>query len=100
MTRTMLIALGSLVLLFGCFAVGTNFKWKSVRTLEIGMSKAEVTELLGPPYQVNSLRTAQGDKEVWVWVYVDAFMGSKSLSLTFIDEKLAEIPKIPDSFKD
>jgi hypothetical protein len=79
-------------LLAGC--AGTHFDWDNARKLKPGMTQPEVTQLMGSPY---SVRTAPG-KTIWVWSWATGFGDHKAMSVSFVDEKLIEIPEIPASF--
>lgn len=96
--------IGGLLLVL-CFAIGgcsagQNFEWNNVRKLKPGMSKSEVTALLGRPDVVRTVPMPDGGhKEIWAWVYVNLFTGNKSVSVGFVDEKLFDIPMVPTEFK-
>ena len=75
-----------------------KFKWDDARQIEAGMSKAQVTELVGKPYSV----VAQGDGVVrYVWVHVSYFTGaSRSLVVDFDAQgHVIAKPQIPEEFK-
>lgn len=89
-----LIAASLIALLAGC--AGTNFSYDNARKVQVGMTEAEVTRLMGPPYSV----AARGDEEMWVWSRANGFTGtSKAISFKMKDGVVVEVPPIPDSFK-
>ena len=60
---------------FAC--AGTKFSFDDARRVQVGMTKAQLQEILfGAPTAV----VAKGDQVVWVWSYADAFTGSRSVS--------------------
>lgn len=81
-------------LLVAC--AGTPFKWADARQIEAGMTPAQVTQLIGPPYSV----TAAGDKVIYTWSYVGVFGSSEALSVVFKNGKVVAPPPIPASFHD
>ena len=85
-----------IIFLSGCFA-GTPFKWDNARQLKKGMTTEEVYQIMGTPYRV----VATDDIVRCVWVYVDGItFANKSLSIDFKDGKVAQVPPIPEGFKD
>lgn len=74
---------------------GTAFNWDSARQIKTGMNEQDVTAIMGAPYLVSS----QTGGVIWVWSYADAFMGVKTLKITFVDGKVTEVPPIPTSFR-
>lgn len=79
--------------LAGC--AGTPIDWGSARQVKVGMSKDEVTKIMGTPYMV----TTTCDGELWVWSYANVYTGTKSMSLPFDKEgKVKAVPSIPDGF--
>lgn len=85
-----------LISLLGGCAAGTYFTWEDARKIEPGMTTAEVTKLVGPPYSVTA--TPNGEL-FYVWVYVQPFGGTKTLRVDFKDNKAIMAPPIPDSFQ-
>lgn len=79
--------------LVGC--AGTQFTWDQARQLRNGMTEQEATAVMGAPTTVR----AQGDRQTWVWVWVNSFTGTQTVSAVFQNGTLVEAPKIPDSFK-
>ncbi len=90
--RHLILVAVTTALVAGC--AGTPFEWNAARKIKDGMTTNEVTALVGPP---NNVR-AQGDAIRYVWVYVDAFQGSRTLVVEFKDNKVIKAPPIPDSF--
>lgn len=77
----------------GC--AGTNFSYDNARRIKVGMTEAEVTQIMGQPYSVVS--TANGQS--WIWSHANGFSGSSRIvSFRFVDGRVAEIPSIPASF--
>lgn len=91
----MKIAAALLLTLCLTACAGTAFNWDSARQIKPGMNEQEVEALMGAPYLVRS----QHGGITWVWSYADAFAGAKSVSVVFVDGKVAEPPPIPTSFK-
>lgn len=90
--RFVLSAIAALALT-GC--AGTPFSWDSARQIQPGMSIEEVTNLVGPPLSV----TAAAGRMTYVWSYAQAYSGSRTLAVVFVDGKVTEAPPIPPSFK-
>lgn len=82
------------VLLAGCVSMGTNYDPAAVDRLQVGMTKAQVIQMLGQPNQVITL-TGGGQKLVWVHSTGSMFgANARSVSLPFgSDGRLTEIPK-------
>ena len=91
--KKILMLVAFLVSLTGC--AGTPITWDKARQLQVGMTEAQVTALMGPPYMVAS----KPDGQRWVWSHAVAFGGASSLSVTMKDGKVVEVPVIPTSFK-
>lgn len=86
----------ALLLAIGLTAcAGTAFKWDNARQIKAGMTEQEVEAIMGAPYLVRS----QNGGVTWVWSYADAFAGAKSVSVVFVNGKVAEPPPIPTSFR-
>lgn len=89
-----LITASLVALLAGC--AGTNFSYDSARQVKVGMTEAEVTRLMGPPYSVAS----RGDEQMWVWSRANGFTGaSRAVSFKMKNGQVIEVPQIPESFK-
>lgn len=89
--RTIVALLG--LVLAAC--AGSDFDWDQARKIKPGMSEPELVSLMGKPHTVST----QGERQVWVWVYVGAFSGSKSVSAILKDGKVAQAPTIPESYR-
>jgi outer membrane protein assembly factor BamE (lipoprotein component of BamABCDE complex) len=77
---------------------GTPFKWSEARKIEAGMSKLEITSILGAPTRVAT--TQNGTRYVWVWVNTMT-ASSRSLVVDFDSNgKVIKAPPIPDEFQD
>lgn len=89
-----LVAASLLVLLAGC--AGSDFSYDNARQVRVGMTEAEVTQLMGQPYSVAS----RGDEQMWVWSQANGFTGaSRAVSFKMKDGKVVEVPQIPESFR-
>lgn len=78
----------------GC--AGTNFSYDNARRIKIGMTEAEVIQIMGQPYSVVS--TADGQS--WIWSHANGFSGSsRTISFRLVDGRVTEVPNIPASFK-
>ena len=91
------------VLLFAFFLTacthGSSFSWDNARKIKEGMTEAELTQLLGPPYRT---RTVSNGETLWQWVYVDLYGvsgGTKSLSIPTKEGRVTTPPAIHESFK-
>ncbi len=83
-----------LAALSGC--AGTNFSYDNARKVQVGMTEAKVTQIMGRPYMV----TSRGDEQMWVWSRANGFTGSsRAVSFKMKNGVVAEVPAIPDSFK-
>lgn len=89
--------LAVLALCVGC--AGTAFKWSDARRVEAGMTKPEVTSMLGAP---NRVVTIPNDGTRYVWVWVNTMAGStRSLVVDFDKSgRVIKAPPIPDEFQD
>jgi len=89
-----LVAASLLALLAGC--AGTDFTYDNARQVRVGMTEAEVTRLMGPPYSIAS----RGDEQMWVWSQANGFTGaSRAISFKMKDGQVIEVPQIPESLK-
>lgn len=92
--RKFLIAIAACAALAGC--AGTKFDFEAARQVKVGMTEAEVQELMGRPYSV----TTKGDSQIWVWSYANGMTGAhQAVSFVMKDGKVESVPKIPESFK-
>lgn len=80
------------LLLCGC--AGTRFNFDDARTVRVGMSEAEVRQIMGKPYMV----VARPNDCVWVYSYANGLGAARSVSFVLADGKVIEVPKIPESF--
>lgn len=79
--------------LLGC--AGTRFSFDSARKITVGMTEANVTDLMGKPYSVVS----RGVDQIWIWSQANGMTGShQSISFVMQDGKVKSVPKIPESF--
>jgi outer membrane protein assembly factor BamE (lipoprotein component of BamABCDE complex) len=93
MKKFLIVALAA-ALIAGC--AGTKINWDRARTVQVGMTDAQLTEIMGKPYMV----TTRGDDQIWVWSYANGMTGSHgAISYTLREGKVVAVPKIPDSFK-
>jgi hypothetical protein len=82
------------LLLTGCVSMGTNYDPDAIDRLRIGMTTAEVIQLLGQPNQV--VNNSDGTQRL-VWVHSTGSMfgaNARSVGLPFgADGRLTEIPR-------
>lgn len=91
------VALSSALWLTGCATAGSGkINWDNARQVKDGMSKQEVTALMGQPYRV----VARNDgTQRYVWVNVNLYSGTQSAALDFDkDGKVVKAFQIPDTF--
>ena len=75
---------------------GTKFSFDQARQVKVGMSEAEVTELMCKPYMIKS----QGDTQIWIWSHANGMTGgSQMISFEMKAGKVESVPTIPASFK-
>jgi hypothetical protein len=88
------LAIAAALLLAGCVSMGTNYDVAAVDRLQVGMTKAQVIDLLGQPNQV--VTNADGS-ERFVWVHsTGSLLGAiaRSVGLPFgPDGRLTDIPQ-------
>lgn len=99
MKRNTLLACLFALALAACSA-GTYFTWGNARQLKAGMSKTQVTALLGAPYLVRTVSDTEGVTEIWVWSYATSFGDSRVVSVEFVSDTVASAPVIPETFTD
>ncbi|MBL9187907.1 MAG: outer membrane protein assembly factor BamE [Opitutaceae bacterium] len=75
--------------LAGC--VGTPFRWDTARKIQVGMTKAQVTEIMGKPY----VRAVAGEIETWTWSYGTGLGTGGAYKIALKDGIVTEVPKIP-----
>lgn len=92
MKRIFPIAIAAL--LAGCVSMGTNYDPAAVDRLQVGMTKAQVIQMLGQPNQTITL-SGGGQKLTWVHSTGSMFgANARSVGLPFgADGRLIEIPK-------
>lgn len=93
MIKLSIFAIAFALIIGGC--AGTPFKWDDARQIKEGMTAGEVTSLVGTPNSVH----AQNDTLIYVWVYVNSFSGTRTLTVTFRNGKVISAPPIPEGFK-
>lgn len=92
MKRTFILAAAFAI--SGCVSMGTNYDSGAVDRLQVGMTKAEVIQMLGQPNQV--ITNADGSERlIWVHSTGSAFgANARSVGLPFgPDGKLNDVPK-------
>lgn len=90
-----LITIGLAVALLSACA-GSRFSYPNARKVEVGMTEAEITQLMGPPYEVIS----RENEQIWIWSYANGMTGrSQSVSFIMKDGRVIKTPVIPKSFK-
>ena len=85
-----ILGLALLALSSGC--VGTPFRWDTARKIQVGMTKAQVQEIMGKPYVVST----HGESEIWLWSYGTGLGSGGAYKIILNDGKVIEVPKIPD----
>ncbi len=87
-------------ILNGC--ASRNFSFNDARTVQIGDSKDIVIQKMGSkPYFIQSEQMDGKNIVKYIYVSVNGLTGaSKSLSFILKDNKVIEIPHIPDEFQD
>jgi len=84
-------------LLTACAGSGT-IKWDQARSLKVGMTEAQVTSLMGRPYQAQVVGNDSTYR--WVWVNVNMLTGGspEKMSAEFKEGVVVSVPVIPASF--
>lgn len=92
-----LLSIFCALLLIGC--AGTPFKWADARRIEPGMTKSDVTAMMGTP---NRVATIPNDATRYVWVWVNTMAGSTRTLVVDFDKtgRVIKAPPIPDEFVD
>lgn len=84
----------AVLLLAGCVSMGTNYDPAAIDRLQVGMTKAQVIQMLGQPNQV--VTNSDGSSRL-IWVHsTGSMLGAKSraVGLPFgSDGRLTDIPK-------
>lgn len=87
------------ILLLLCMAMlgcaGTPFSWDRAREVKLGMTTKQVIDIMGQP---TTASWRDNNTQVFVWVDVNAFTGTKSFSVHFTDRKATSVPPIPDGY--
>lgn len=78
----------SLSLIAGC-ASTKPFAWDNVRKLQVGMTKKEVTQIMGKPYLISS---GSEDSEIWEWSFGRQ---GRTYHIVLKEGKVSEVPPIP-----
>lgn len=88
------IILGAALMLTACVSMGTNYDPAAVNRLRVGMTKAEVVQLLGQPNQV--VRNSDGSERL-IWVHSTGSMlgaNARSVGLPFGPHgRLSDVPR-------
>jgi outer membrane protein assembly factor BamE (lipoprotein component of BamABCDE complex) len=92
--KKILLALVTLALV-GCASYGHPFEWDNARKLRVGMDATDVVKLVGQPTQIIG---KADNSQIWRWIYATSWKGSQSMTLIFKDDKVTQVPKVPDSF--
>jgi hypothetical protein len=94
MRGTVSLALACVLSLSAC--ASGYFSWSNARQVRVGMTEAQVTEILGPPHTVK----ATPQEVLLVWVQLHGLFGRvDTLSIPFRDGRVSETPQIPETFK-
>lgn len=88
-----LMLLSAAAMIAAC--AGTPVDWSKARTVTVGMTEKQLTEVMGAPYMV----TSRGQNQIWVYSYAGAFTGMRAVSYVMREGKVAEVPTIPESFR-
>ena len=92
-----LVATLAMALLTACAGSGA-IKWDQARSIKVGMTEAQVTSLMGRPYQAQVV--GNDGTYRWVWVNVNMMTGGSPEKMTaeFKDGVVVSVPMIPASF--
>ena len=89
-----ILPIAAAMLLAACVSMGTDYDAGAVDRLRVGMTKAEVVQLLGQPNQV--VNNSDGTQRL-VWVHSTGSMfgaNARSIGLPFgFDGRLTDLPK-------
>lgn len=89
-----ILPVAAAMMLAACVTMGTNYDAAAVDRLHVGMTKAEVVQLLGQPTQV--VNNSDGTQP-FVWVHSTGSMfgaNARSLGLPFgPDGRLTDVPE-------
>jgi hypothetical protein len=82
------------LLLAGCVSMGSNYDPAAVDRLQVGMTKAQVIQMLGQP---NQIVTLAGGGQKLIWVHSTGSMlgaNARSVGLPFDGNgRLTDVPK-------
>ena len=78
-----------IVVAAACVSRGRNFSLDDARRVELGMTEAEVTAIMGEPTNTSIDLTG----ELWMWIYVDPGLNSKSFAVKVKDGKVIHIQR-------
>jgi hypothetical protein len=98
-----LAALALSILMISCASAGSYFRWDDVRELQVGMTKQEVVDRLGPPYRQTASKVKDGLQEKYIWSYAQSGMTStksRSISVIFLNGKAVSVPTVPEDYRD
>lgn len=89
-----ILPIAAALTLAACVSMGTNYDAAAVDRLRVGMTKAEVVQLLGQPNQV--VNNSDGTQR-FVWVHsTGSMLGANARSVGFpfgLDGRLTDVPK-------
>lgn len=78
---------------------GTPFKWSEARRIDAGMTKPEVTSLIGTPTRISTIGP---ENTRYVWVWVNTLAGTTRTLVVDFDKagRVIKAPPIPEEFQD
>ena len=86
---------GAAIVLMGCLVLSATaapkFSFENVWKVEIGMTKAQVEQLLGKPNQVEKRPPGVGGDEGWAWIDRGMFK-NKTAVIVFTGDRVSGIP--------
>lgn len=92
MLRVVLIAVA--IGLAACAAAGSSFDWQKAKMVTVGMTEAEVVELMGKPTSVMT----RGDTDTWGWVYASSSVltgiSRRNVSFQMKSGKVVAVPNL------
>jgi len=77
MTRPVSLMLA--LLLAACATVGRDFSFEDAQRIKLGMTEAQVVQIMGKPTN----KSIDGTGELWMWIYVTSTIGSPPNSKSF-----------------
>jgi len=75
--------------LASCISHGRNFSLDDAKRVELGMTEVQVIEIMGEP--TNTSIDLSG--KLWMWIYVDPAMNSKSFAVKMKDGQVIHIQR-------